>query len=192
MSKQGVPISQDIVPGPPFSEHVVESLGRDWEIRLHRNAKQQKGSAHYRLRASPTFDSATHIASVKFDFEPMPPYTVRRIEFRGNQRFPDRYLRRRMPVSEGQPLDEYAIGAGLARLARTGYFQPFKKEDVQIETHEAGRTADVTIHLHEKGKQRITFSGGRQQFGTTLGLAYSVFNLLALDEFLSTQTDAGP
>ncbi len=192
MAKKGDPISIDVAPGRPFSEHAVESLRRDWEIRLHRNAKRQKGGADYRLRASPTFDSATRIASVKFDFEPTPPYTVRRIEFRGNQRFPDRYLRRRIPLSEGQPLDEYAIEAGLARLARTGYFQPFKKEDVQIETHEAGRTADVTIHLHEKGKQRITFSGGRQQFGSTLGLAYTVFNLLGLDEFLSTQIDCGP
>src|SRR6266478_6203730 len=192
MAKKGDPISIDVAPGRPFSEHAVESLRRDWEIRLPRNVKRQKGGADYRLRASPTFDSATHIASVKFDFEPMPPYTVRRIEFRGNQRFPDRYLRRRVPVSEGQPLDEYAIEAGLARLARTGYFQPFKKEDVQIETHEAGRTADVTIHLHEKGKQRITFSGGRQQFGSTLAIAYTVFNLLGMDEFLSTQIDGGP
>lgn len=144
------------------------------------------------MRASPTFDHATHIASVKFDFDPAPPYTVRRIEFRENQRFPDRYLRRRIPLSEGQPLDEYALEAGLARLARTGYFQPFKKEDVQIDTHEASHTADVTIHLHEKGKQRITFSGGRQQFGSTVGIAYTVFNLLGLDEFLSTQIDGGP
>jgi outer membrane protein assembly factor BamA len=117
---------------------------------------------------------------------------VHRIEFRGNRRFPDRYLRRRIPLSEGQPLDDYALEAGLARLARTGYFQPFKKEDVQIEVHEASRTADVIIHLHEKGKQRITFSGGRQQFGSTVGIAYTVFNLLGLDEFLSTQIDGGP
>ena len=186
------PVSPDVAPGRPFSEHSVESLRREWEIRLHRTAQRRKGGADYRLRASPTFDSATHIASVKFDFEPTPPYTVRRIEFRGNQRFPDRYLRRRIPISEGQPLDEYAIEAGLARLARTGYFQPFKKEDVQIETHEAGRTADITIHLREKGRQRITFSGGRQQFGSSLGIAYTVFNLLGLDEFLSTQIDGGP
>jgi outer membrane protein assembly factor BamA len=191
-AKKGDPFSPNIAPGRPFSEHAVESLRRDWEIRLHRSARRQKGGSDYRLRASPTFDSTTHIAAVKFDFEPLPPYTVRRIEFRGNQRFPDRYLRRRIPLSEGHPLDEYAIEAGLARLARTGYFQPFKKEDVQIETHEAGHTTDVTIHLHEKGKQRITFSGGRQQFGSTLGIAYSVFNLLGLDEFLSTQLDGGP
>jgi outer membrane protein insertion porin family len=191
-AKKGDLISPDVTPGRPFSEQAVQTLRRDWELRLHRNAKRQKGTGAYRLRASPAFDSATHIASVKFDFEPLPPYLVHRIEFRGNQRFPDRYLRRRIPLSEGQPLDEYAIEAGLARLARTGYFQPFKKEDVQIEVHEASRTADVTIHLREKGRQRITLSGGRQQFGSTIGIAYTVFNLLGLDEFLSTQIDGGP
>jgi outer membrane protein insertion porin family len=190
-AKRGDPISTDLALGRPFSGHAVESLRRDWEIRLHRTAQRQKRAGDYRLRATLAFNSMTHIASVKFDFEPLPPYTVRRIEFRGNQRFPDRYLRRRIPLSEGQPLDEYAIEAGLARLARTGYFQPFKKEDVQIETHEAG-TADVIIHLHEKGKQRITFSGGRQQFGSSLGIAYTIFNLLGMDEFLSTQIDGGP
>jgi outer membrane protein insertion porin family len=190
--KKGELISPDVSPGRPFSEHAVEALRRDWELRLHRKTKQQKGNSGYRLRATPSFDSGTHLASVKFDFDPTSPYTVRRLDFRGNERFPDKYLRRRFPLSEGQPLDEYAIEAGLARLARTGYFQPFKKEDVQIEPHEAARTADVTIHLREKGKQRLAFSGGREQFGSTLGIAYTVFNLLGLDEFLSVQFDGGP
>ena len=191
-AKKDVLISPDLTPGRPFSEHAVESLRRDWEIRLHRVAQRQKGSGNYRLQATPTFNRDSRIASVKFDFDPIPPYIVRRLEFRGNQRFPDKYLRHRMPLRESQPLDEYAIEAGLAHLALTGYFQPFKKEDVQIETHEATRTADVIIHLHEKGKQRLTFSGGRQQFGSTIGIAYTVFNLLGLDEFLSTQIDGGP
>jgi outer membrane protein insertion porin family len=182
----------DLSPGRPFSEHAVESLRRDLEIRLHRNVHRRKGTADYRLRAISTFDYTAHIATVNFDLDPTPPFTVRRLDFRGNQRFPDRYLRRRIPLSEGQPLDEYAIEAGLARLARTGYFQPFKKDDVEINTREADHTAYVIIHLREKGKQRITFSGGRQQFGSTVGIAYTVFNLLGLDEFLSTQFDGGP
>lgn len=181
----------DVAVGRPFSEHAVESLQRGWEQQLHRNA-QRKSIGNYRLQAVTKLDSATHTASVKFDFDPVPAYVVRRIEFRGNQRFPDRYLRRRIGLSEGQSLDEYALEGGLARLARTGYFQTFKKEDVQIETHEPGRIADVTVHVHEKGKQRIAFSGGREQFGSTLGIAYTVFNLLGMDEFLSTQIDVGP
>lgn len=182
----------NVAPGQPFSQQAVESLQRNWEIKLHRIAERKKGEGDYRLRAVPTFDNSTHLASVKFDFDSMPPYVVRRIDFRGNRRFPDRYLRRRIGLREGQPFDEYALQAGLARLARTGYFQPFKKEDIQIATHETQRTADVVIHVLEKGRQRATFSGGREQFGSTVGIAYTVFNLLGLDEYLSTQIDWGP
>jgi outer membrane protein insertion porin family len=191
-ARKGDPMLPEIAAGRPFSELAVESQRRNWEIRLHRNAQRKKGAGDYRLRAIPTFDAATHTASVKFDFDPTPPYIVRRIIFRGNQRFPDRYLRRRIGLNEGQPLDEYMLEAGLARLGRTEYFQPFKKEDVQIETHEAEGTADVSIQLHEKGNQRVALSGGPGQFGSTLGIAYTIFNLLGMDELLSTQIDGGP
>ena len=182
----------NVAPGQPYSQHAVDALQRAWELRLHRSAQHHGGDRKYRLQAIPTFDSAARLTSVKFDFDPEPPYVVRRVDFLGNQRFPDRYLRRRIGLEEGQALDEYALEAGLARLARTGYFQPIKKADIQISTHEAKRTADVVIHVREKGRQRVTFSGGREQFGSTLGIAYTVFNLLGMDEFLSTRIDGGP
>lgn len=185
-------VPYDVTPGRPFSQHAVESLQRNWELRLHRNAQHSKSPQDYRLHAVPTFDSTTHLGSVKFGFDPTPPYVVRRIDFQGNRKFPDRYLRRRIGLIEGQPFDEYALEAGLARLARTGYFEPFKKKDIQITTDEAGRTAAVAVHIREKGKQRVTFTGGREQFGTSIGLAYTIFNLLGVDEFLSTQIDGGP
>jgi outer membrane protein assembly complex protein YaeT len=185
-------VSPDVTAGRPFSEHAVQSLQRNWEMRLRHQSQRHKVAPDYRLRSVPTFDSATHLASVKFDFDPAPPYIVRRVDFRGNRRFPDRYLRRRIGLVEGLPFDEYALEAGLARLARTGYFEPCKKQDVEIATNETDRSADVTVHVREKGKQRLTFSGGREQFGSSLGIAYTVFNLLGLDEFLSTQIDGGP
>jgi len=179
--------------GQPFSQHAVESLQRYWELKLRREElRHHKTDGGYRLQAVPTFDSSTHIASVKFDFNPAAPHVVRRIDFRGNKRFPDRFLRRRIGLREGQPLDDYELEAGLARLVRTGYFQRFEKADVRIETHEPEHTADVTIHIKEKGRQRTAFSGGREQFGSTLGIAYTVFNLLGMDEFVSTNIDWGP
>jgi len=191
-TKKASQLPPDVASGRDFSEHAVDSLRRNWEMRLHRKVQRQKGEGTYRLRATPSFDPSTHIASVKFDFDPTLPYIVRHVDFTGNQRFPDRYLRRRIALTEGQPLDEYALEAGLARLTRTGYFQPLKKEDVQIKSYERTHTADVIEHLHEKGRQRISFSGGREQFGSTIGIAYTIFNLLGMNEFLSMQVDAGP
>jgi outer membrane protein insertion porin family len=190
--KRHDPLVANVTPGQPFSQHALDSLQRAWEFKLHRTAQRHRGDGNYRLQATPTFDSSTHLVSTKFDFDPKPVYTVRHIDFRGNERFPDRYLRRRIGIREGQSLDEYALEAGLARLTRTGYFQPIKKQDIQICTHEADHTVDVIVHLHEKGRQRTTFSGGREQFGSTLGIAYTVFNLLGIDEFISTQFDGGP
>lgn len=189
--KRRDPLLANVAPGQPFSQHALDSLQRAWELKLHRSAHHHKGE-NYRLLAVTTFDSSARLASTKFDFDPKPPYTVRHIVFQGNERFPDRYLRRRIGIEEGQGLDEYALEAGLARIARTGYFQPIKKQDIQICTHESEHKVDVIIHVHEKGRQRTTFSGGREQFGSTLGMAYTVFNLLGMDEFISTQLDGGP
>jgi outer membrane protein insertion porin family len=186
------PRLSNVTPGRPFSQRAVDSLQRNWELRLRRKAHRHKGKGDYRLKASPAFNSSSRLATVKLDFDPTPPYVVGHIDFRGNQRFPDRFLRRRIGLLEAQPLDEYALEAGLARIAQTGYFQPFKREDVRIETHDPERTADVTIRVHEKGRQRTAFSGGREQFGSTLGIAYTVYNLLGIDEFLSAQIDGGP
>jgi len=95
-------------------------------------------------------------------------------------------------LSEGQPLDEYTLEAGLARLARTGYFEPFEKEGVQIETHEAGPYSRCDHSLHEKGKHGSHFpedasnSEAHWQSPTRFSTC-SVWN-----EFLSTQIDGGP
>jgi len=46
--------------------------------------------------------------------------------------------------------------------------------------------------LQEIGRQHVAFSGGHEQFGSTLGIAYTVFNLLSWDEHLSAQIDGAP
>jgi outer membrane protein insertion porin family len=144
------------------------------------------------VEATPNVDDISHIVRVKLDLSPTPPYVVRRLEFVGNRRFPDRYFRNRILLQEGTPLDDRVLEAGLARLARTGYFQPIKKEDVHVETNEVARTADIRIRLEERGRQRASLVGGRGQFGSTLGIVYTVFNLLDREELLSSHIEGGP
>jgi outer membrane protein assembly factor BamA len=59
-------------------------------------------------------------------------------------------------------------------------------------TDDATYTADVAIQVSEAGRQCASFSGGVGQFGSTLGIAYSLFDLLQREELLSTQLDGGP
>ena len=53
-------------------------------------------------------------------------------------------------------------------------------------------TVDVAIRVEELGQQRAFLTGGRGQFGSTLGIAYTVFNLLDREELLSSHIEGGP
>lgn len=177
--------------GRAFSAQEVENLRRAWEIRLRTKARQNVETFHD-VEAARTLDSEAGTVRVRFDLSSDLPYTVRRLEFRGIQHFPDRYFRRRIGLKEGAPLDQRALEAGLARLTRTGYFKPIKKEDIRIEPNESARTVDVTIRVEELGKQRFSMMGGRGQFGSTLGIAYTLFNLFDRDELLTSKIEGGP
>ena len=139
-----------------------------------------------------TFNPENHTARVAFDLSDSSPYIVQRIEFLGLHKFSDRYARRRILLREGRPINERALEAGLLRLARTGYFKPIRKEDICVQLDDANHTANVSIHLEEIGQQRASLAGGSGQFGSTLGIAYTVFDLLNREELLSAQLEGGP
>src|SRR5258707_6729086 len=66
------------------------------------------------------------------------------------------------------------------------------KEDLQVQLDEATRTANVSIRIQEIGQQRASLAGGTGQFGNTLGIVYTVFDLLNHEELLSAQLEGGP
>ncbi len=182
----------EVQPGQAYSARAVENLRRAWQARTQPKPHRNEIPSFRNVEAIRTLDAASGTVRVKLDVSPTPPYIVRRLEFRGLHRFPDRYLRSRIFLKEGAPLDDRVLEAGLARLARTGYFKPIKKEDVQVETNEVAHTADVTIRVEELGQQRASLVGGHGQFGSTLGIAYSLFNLLDREELLSSRIEGGP
>jgi outer membrane protein insertion porin family len=182
----------DMEPGQPYSARGVENLRRAWQLQVRPRSRRSDVAAFRDVEAIRTLDAARHTARVQLDLSPTPPYLLRRLEFLGNRRFPDRYFRSRIPLKEGTPLDDRALEAGLARLARTGYFKPIKKEDVRVKTDELTRAADVSIRVEELGEQRASLVGGRGQFGSTLGVAYTVFNLLDRNELLASRIEGGP
>jgi outer membrane protein assembly factor BamA len=114
------------------------------------------------------------------------------LDFSGERRFSDRYYRRHFPLREGDALDPKKLELGLRRLARTGYIRPLKPEDVRVQFDEAQHTVDASIHVTEIGQQKISFIGGRSNLGSTIGIAYSVFNLLGGEELISSEIEGGP
>lgn len=182
------------VPGQDhvFSQQEIVKLRRFYSAHLQPRDLKSGTSFFQAADANPIFDPVEHSVRLKLAFSDSPPYVVRRIEFLGLHKFNDRFIRRRIPLREGQPLDDRALELGLTKLARTGYFKPIRKEDIHVQLNEARHSADVTICLEEIGQQRVTFDGGRAQFGSTLGLAYTLFDLFSHEELLSAKLDGGP
>jgi len=175
-----------------FSQEKIDKLQGLWAARI-----QPKNSVFDRLPSHSvdvmrTFDPENHTARITFDLSDSPPYRVERVEFIGLHKFSDRYVRRRIALREGHPIDERALEGGLLRLARTGYFKPIHKEDIHVQLDEAIHAANVSIRLEEIGQQRASLAGGTGQFGSTLGVIYTIFDLLNREELLSAQLDGGP
>lgn len=178
--------------GSAYSAKALEDLRHAWVAAIPPKYTRKQTDTTRSIRTSRTLDAEAHVARESIGFSDTPSYIVRRIEFNGLHRFSDRYLRRRIGLQEGQPFDEHALELGLARVARTGYFHQIKKEDIRVDINELTHTADVTIRISEAGQQRASFSGGLGQFGKSLGIAYTLFDLLQREELLTAQIDGGP
>jgi outer membrane protein assembly factor BamA len=190
------PRSPSLLPGigngRPYSADEIEKLRRAWMARIQPKASNLDSLPYRSVEARTSFDAEKHAVHVTLDLGDSPPYVVQRIEFEGLHRFSDRYLRRKILLREEHPVDERALEAGLARIARTGYFKPIHREDVHVRLDETTHTARVTIHVEEIGQQRASLDGGQGQFGSTLGIAYTVFDLLNREELISTKLEGGP
>jgi len=138
------------------------------------------------------FDPEKRTVDATFSIRASNPYTLRRLTFSGQRRFSDRYYRRHIPVREGEPFDPKKLELGLQRLARTGYIRPLKPEDVHLQFDKANHSVDASIRVTEIGEQKISLFGGRSNLGNTIGISYSVFNLLGGEELISSQIEGGP
>src|SRR5260370_14625462 len=178
--------------GSAFSQREIERLQRLWSALVQPRNSELDSLPSHSVDVMRTFNAENHTARVAFNLSDSPPYLVQRIEFLGLHKFSDRYVRRRILLREGRPVDERALQAGLLRLARTGYFKPIHKEDIRVQLDEPAHTANASIRLEEIGQQRASLAGGTGQFGSALGIAYTLFDLLNREELLSAQLDGGP
>lgn len=87
-------------------------------------------------------------------------YSVRRIEFIGNQNTRDRIVRRRITFSEGKALSEEDIQHTIKNLSRLKRLENLKREDIEINyavedlaTPDWHCFADILIHVKEKKRR---------------------------------------
>ncbi|HLK51171.1 MAG TPA: POTRA domain-containing protein [Bryobacteraceae bacterium] len=157
------------VPLPGAPDRPGDAVCR--ELFDERRAAERAGVLDFAARveihgAGPTVEAIAGITQG-------PAYRTGRIEFRGNRRERDETLRRMLLLEEGGPLDQLLLRQSLARLNRTGWFEPVTARAVVLNpAPEAGR-ADVQILLKERQTRNWYLSGpvGPMSLGGSLHAA---------------------
>jgi hypothetical protein len=103
--------------------------------------------------------SATVDATLTAHVAEGPPYHVGRIEFTGHHGFSDSAVRRNMLLDEGAPLDRMLLRKSIARINRTGWFNPIGESAIAMHTDAATGLADVTLGLTERQHRAWSISG---------------------------------
>ena len=141
------------------------------------------------------FDEEKRLVNLVIDVDEGKQFRVRRIEFVGNTTTRDKVIRREIILEEGGLYNSHLWEVSLLRLNQLGYFDPLKPEDpntTETKRDEKNATVDITLKVHEKGKNQIGLQGGVSGLaGAFIGLTYSTNNFLGLGETLSVQASIG-
>src|SRR5215831_5418422 len=119
-------------------------------------------------------------------------FTLRRLEFIGNNNTRDVVMRREVLLNEGDAYNKRYWDLSMLRLNQLGLFDEIKEKDAITRTNDRDQTVDIDLQVKEKGKQQIQLNGGVSGYaGSFFGLEYSTNNLLGYGESLSVGVSGG-
>src|SRR5205807_5799450 len=160
-----------------------------------KNAYGTQGYINFTSVPTPRIEEDKKLVYFDIDVDEGKQFSVRRIEFQGNTTTRDKVIRRELVLEEGQAYNEQYWKLSLQRLNQLGFFEQLKPDDPNVtERHldEKDGLVDLTLKVHEKGKNQIGLSGGVSGLaGSFIGLSYSTNNFLGLGETLSVQANIG-
>jgi outer membrane protein insertion porin family len=160
-----------------------------------RKAYGEAGYINFTSVPDTKFDDEKKTVNLEIDVDEGKQFYVRRIEFQGNTTTRDKVIRREIALEEGQIYNSRYWELSLLRLNQLGYFDQLKPDDPNTtERHldEKAGTVDLTLKVHEKGKNSIGLQGGVSGLaGAFVGINYSTNNFLGLGETLSVQASLG-
>lgn len=160
-----------------------------------RKAYGEYGYINYTGVPSTTFDDDKKLAFLEIDVDEGKQFYVRRIEFQGNTTTRDKVIRRELMLEEGGIYNSRMWELSLQRLNQLSYFDQLKPDDPNVtEKHldEKNGQVDLTLKVHEKGKNSIGLNGGVSGLeGAFIGLNYSTNNFLGKGETLQVQVSLG-
>jgi outer membrane protein insertion porin family len=160
-----------------------------------RKAYGEYGYINYTGVPSTTFDDEKKLAFLEFDIDEGKQFYVRRIEFVGNTTTRDKVIRRELALEEGGVYNSRLLEISLLRLNQLSYFDQLKPDDPNVvdkKLDEKNGQVDLTLKVHEKGKNSIGLNGGVSGLeGAFIGLNYSTNNFLGRGETLQVQISLG-
>ncbi len=160
-----------------------------------RKAYGEYGFINYTPIPNTTFDEDKKVANVEIDIDEGKQFYVRRIEFVGNTTTRDKVIRRELALEEGGIYNSRLWELSLLRLNQLSYFDQLKPDDPNVtdkKLDEKDGYVDLTLHVHEKGKNSIGLNGGVSGLeGAFVGLNYATNNFLGRGETLQIQLSLG-
>jgi outer membrane protein insertion porin family len=160
-----------------------------------RKAYGELGYINFTSIPNTTFDEDKKQVFLEIDVDEGKQFYVRRIEFMGNTTTRDKVIRREIALEEGQVYNSRLWELSLLRLNQLGYFDQLKPDDPNVtdrHLNEKEGTVDLTLKVHEKGKNSIGLTGGVSGLsGSFIGLSYQTNNFLGLGETLTVQANIG-
>jgi outer membrane protein insertion porin family len=160
-----------------------------------RKAYGELGYINFTPVPDTTFDDEKKQGFLTIDVDEGKQFYVRRIEFSGNTTTRDKVIRRELALEEGGIYNSHLWELSLLRLNQLGYFDQLKPDDPNLtdrQLDEKNGTVDLTLKVHEKGKNQIGLNGGVSGLeGAFIGLNYSTNNFLGRGETLQVQAQVG-
>jgi len=160
-----------------------------------RKAYGQQGYINFTSVPDTRFDDDKKQIFLDVDVDEGKQFYVRRIEFQGNTTTRDKVIRREIALEEGNIYNSRLWELSLLRLNQLGYFDQLKPEDPNVtdrKLDEKDGLVDLTLKVHEKGKNSIGLNGGVSGLeGAFIGINYATNNFLGLGETLSIQASVG-
>jgi outer membrane protein insertion porin family len=160
-----------------------------------RKAYGQQGYINFTSVPETRFDDEKKQIFLDVDVDEGKQFYVRRIEFQGNTTTRDKVIRREIALEEGNIYNSHLWELSLLRLNQLGYFDQLKPDDPTVSDRkldEKDGLVDLTLKVHEKGKNSIGLNGGVSGLeGAFVGINYSTNNFLGLGETLQVQASLG-
>jgi len=160
-----------------------------------RKAYGEYGYINFTPVPNTTFDDDKKLGNLEIDVDEGKQFYVRRIEFVGNTTTRDKVIRRELSLEEGGVYNSRLWELSLLRLNQLSYFDQLKPDDPNVtekKLDEKNGQVDLTLHVHEKGKNSIGLNGGVSGLeGAFIGLNYSTNNFLGRGETLQVQVSLG-